>query len=163
MACRGVLFALAADERARLVACGGDEGVLALVEEVEERWDEPWLCEVDKAWDALHRCLTDGRLEYGNGEFPLSHVILGGRPLHDGEDYVVCYVDPEQVRAVAAALEQVDEGWLRKRYAELEFEDYQGVRGEQDLGYTVCFLPELREFYRRAAEGGRAVVFTVDQ
>ncbi|MFD7641423.1 YfbM family protein [Kitasatospora sp. NPDC059795] len=163
MACRGVLFALTEGERERLAACGGDEDVLALVGEVEEAWTEPWVCEVDKAWDALHRCLTDGRLEFGNGEFPLSHVILGGRPLYDGEDYVVCYVDPGEVRAVAAALEQVDEGRLRQRYAELDFEDYEGARGEEDLGYTVGFLPELQEFYRRAAEDGRAVVFTVDQ
>ncbi|MEV7119522.1 YfbM family protein [Kitasatospora griseola] len=163
MAGRGVLFALAEGERARLLGCGGDGEVMALVEEVEEAWDEAWVCEVDKAWDALHRCLTDGRLEYGNGEFPLSHVILGGRAMCEGEDYVVCYVEPEEVRAVAGALGRVDEEWVRGRYAELEFEEYQGVRGEEDLAYTVCFLPDLREFYRRAAEEGRAVVFTVDQ
>ncbi|MFD8478305.1 YfbM family protein [Kitasatospora sp. NPDC059673] len=163
MGCLGVLFALAEGERARLLACEGDEEVMALVEEVEEAWDGARVCELDKAWDALHRCLTDGRLEYGNGEFPLSRAVLGGRPLLGGEDYVVCYVDPGQVRAVAAALEPVDEAWLRRRYAELEFEDYEGVRGEEDLAYTVCFLPDLREFYRRAAEEGRAVVFTVDQ
>ena len=31
-------------------------------EEIEEPWDEEWLLEMDKAWDAIHRCLTDGRL-----------------------------------------------------------------------------------------------------
>ncbi|MFJ5924419.1 YfbM family protein [Kitasatospora sp. NPDC092948] len=163
MACRGVLFALAESEWARLSACDGDEEVRALVEEVEEAWDEPRVCELDKAWDALHRCLTDGRLEYGNGEFPLSHAVLGGRPMYDGDDYVVCRVEPGEVRAVAAALEGIDEAWLRRRYAELEFEEYDGARGEDDLAYTVSFLPDLREFYRRAAEEGRAVVFTVDQ
>ncbi|MFD8599291.1 DUF1877 family protein [Kitasatospora sp. NPDC059646] len=85
------------------------------------------------------------------------------RPLLDGDDRLVCHLDPAEVRAVADALARVDEPWLRTRYAELEFEDYQGVRGEDDLVYTVCFLPDLREFYRRAAEQGHAVVFTVDQ
>ncbi|MFF0390288.1 YfbM family protein [Kitasatospora sp. NPDC004615] len=159
----GVLFALTESERTRLLACEGDEEVMALVGEVEEAWDRPRVCELDKAWDALHRCLTDGRLEFENGEFPLSHVVLGGRLLLEDDDYVACYVDPAQVRAVAAALEQVDEEWLRGRYAELEFEDYEGARGEEDLEYTVCFLPGVREFYRRAAKEGRAVVFTVDQ
>ncbi|WP_425268873.1 YfbM family protein [Kitasatospora cheerisanensis] len=137
--------------------------MMGVVEEVEEAWDEPRVCELDKAWDALHRCLTDGRLQFGNGEFPLSHAILGGRPLLEGEDYVVCHLEPVEVRAVAEALAGVDEAWLRRRYAELEFEDYEGFRGEDDLAYTVCFLPDLREFYRRAAEQGQAVVFTVDQ
>ncbi|RKE23272.1 YfbM family protein [Streptomyces sp. TLI_171] len=163
MACRGVLFALAEADSGRLLAAEADEEVPALVEAVEEAWDVDRLYELDKAWDALHRCLTDGRLLYENGEFPLSHAILGGEPLPAGEDYLVCFVDAAQVRAVAEALRGLDEDWLRARYAELEFEDYQGVRGPDDLAYTAAFLPGLREFYGRAAAEGRAVVFTVDQ
>ncbi|MFE4973315.1 YfbM family protein [Kitasatospora sp. NPDC056651] len=163
MACLGVLFALTPEQSARLLAGGGDERVREVVGEIEEAWDLPWVCELDKAWDALHRCLTDGRLHDDNGHVPLSHAILGGQPLHEGEDYVVCYLDPGQVRAVAEALAPLDGAWLRRRYAELEFEDYDGERGEQDLDYTQAFFPDLREFYRMAAAEGLAVVFTVDQ
>ncbi|MFE6056583.1 YfbM family protein [Kitasatospora sp. NPDC056446] len=163
MACLGVLFALTEEQSARLLAGGGDERVREVVEEVEEAWDVLRVCELDKAWDALHRCLTDGRLHYDNGRFPLSHAILGGRPLHEGEDYEVCFLDPAQVRAVAEALAPLDGAWLRRRYAELEFEDYDGERGEDDLDYTEAFFPDLREFYQAAAADGLAVVFTVDQ
>ncbi|MFJ5231273.1 DUF1877 family protein [Kitasatospora sp. NPDC088391] len=163
MACRGVLFALTDQEAAALLAADGDEEVVARVAEVEEAWAEDRVCELDKSWDALHRCLTDGELAFDNGDFPLSHVILGGRPLTEGDDWLVCYVTPEEVRAVAAALAAVDEPWLRGRYLGLDLADYDGPHGEQDLQYTAAFLPDLREFYHRAAAAGLAVVFTVDQ
>lgn len=78
MGARGVLFALDALDAERILACRGDDEVIALVEEVEEGWARDHLFELDKSWDALHRCLTDGDLAFGNGEYPLSHVILGG-------------------------------------------------------------------------------------
>ncbi|MFJ1755152.1 YfbM family protein [Kitasatospora sp. NPDC088134] len=163
MACRGVLFALTDEESAALLAAAGDEEVTALVAEIEEAWAEGRVCELDKSWDALHRCLTDGELAFDNGGFPLSHVILGGRPLTGGEDWLVCHVTAEQVRAVAEALAAVDEPWLRRRYFGFDFPDYDGEHGESDLQYTAAFLPDLHAFYRRAAAEGRAVVFTVDQ
>ena len=36
---------------------------MAVIEEIEDRWDRDWLVETDKAWDAIHRCLTGGTLE----------------------------------------------------------------------------------------------------
>jgi hypothetical protein len=38
-----------------------------LIEEIEETWEEPFVVESDKAWDAIHRCLTDGSLLYAGG------------------------------------------------------------------------------------------------
>jgi hypothetical protein len=163
MAARGVLFALDAKDAERLLACREDDEVMELVEEIEERWDLDHLCELDKSWDALHRCFTDGDLSFENGEFPLSHVILGGVPLYGGDDYIVCYVDPDEVREVASALEPLGAQWLRARFATLTFADYQGAADAGDIAYTQVFLPGLQDFYRTAAENGRAVIFTVDQ
>ncbi|MFE2584859.1 DUF1877 family protein [Streptomyces sp. NPDC059378] len=163
MAARAVLFALGAQDAERFLACRDDDTVLELVEEVEERWDLDHLCELDKSWDALHRCFTDGDLAFENGEYPLSHVILGGVPLHEGDDYIVCYVAPEQVHEVAAALEPVDDQWLSNRFATLTFNDYQGTGNAEDIAYTQAFLPGLKDFYRTAAQSGSAVIFTVDQ
>jgi hypothetical protein len=39
---------------------------VAVVEEIEEAWESPF--ETDKAWDALHRCLSDGTLDVTSGE-----------------------------------------------------------------------------------------------
>ncbi|GAB2657488.1 YfbM family protein [Prescottella soli] len=163
MTARAVLFALDADEAERLLACRDDDERNQLVGEIEERWEEDHLCELDKSWDAMHRCFTDGDLAFDNGDFPLSHVILGGEPLHDGDDYLVCHVTAEQVREVAAALEPLDGQWLRDRFATLTFVDYEGTGDADDIAYTAAFLPDLKDFYRTAAQNGRAVIFTVDQ
>src|SRR5262245_546621 len=71
MACRGVHFALTEEQASRLRDPPGidGDGLLAFVEEIEEGrngegWDEEWVQESDKSRDAIHRCLTDGRLEW---------------------------------------------------------------------------------------------------
>ncbi|MFE5325449.1 YfbM family protein [Embleya sp. NPDC056575] len=164
MAGRAVIFALDAKDAQRLLAAGNDGEVMDLIEEIEEgTWDREQHVDLDKSWDALHRCLTDGDLAFGNGDYPLSHAILGGRLLHDGDDYIVSYVDPDQVREIAAALAGLDEPWLRERFATLTFDDYQGTGDENDITYTLAFLPGLKDFYRTAAANGQAAIFTVDQ
>ncbi|MEV8093087.1 DUF1877 family protein [Kitasatospora sp. NPDC085879] len=163
MACRGVHFALTADQSARLLAAADDEEVLAVVEEIEEAWDRDHLAETDKAWDALHRCLADGTLTYEGGDYPLSHAVLGGLPLHEGDAYVAVLTTPEEVADIAAALAGLDEAWLRERFFALDPEDYDGARDEDDFAYTRYWFGELCAFYARAAADGRAAVFTVDQ
>ena len=54
-----------------------DEAVLELVNDIEEQWDKDGLFETDKAWDGIHRCLTEdntpkGRLNPSKGEYPLN-------------------------------------------------------------------------------------------
>ena len=104
MACRGVLFAITKEQADKLRdASGHDEVVLSIVqEEIEGAWDEEHLCETDKAWDAIHRCLGDGTLR--SGDDPLSLCILGGQQLHHGDDYIVSLVTPDQVSEVAKGL-----------------------------------------------------------
>ncbi|MEU4095827.1 YfbM family protein [Streptomyces sp. NPDC026673] len=163
MGTRAVLFALDGTDSARVLACEDDDTLTSVVAEIEERWDSDHLCELDSSWDALHRCLTDGDLAFDNGDFPLSHAILGGVPLHEGDDYIVCHVTAEQVPEVAAALDALDGPWLRDRFATLDFPAYQGTGDAEDIAYTQAFLPGLRDFYRTAARDGRAVIFTVGQ
>jgi hypothetical protein len=89
MACRGVHFAIADDDLNRLRGAASDRAVMEIVDEVEERWeeDEGMICETDKAWDAIHRCLTDGSLGFSSGEEPLRLCILGGEQLYQGDEY----------------------------------------------------------------------------
>ena len=84
MGCRGVLFAIDQEELGALRQATSDSKVQAVVAAIEERWDERFLAETDKAWDAIHRCLTDGTLACGNGSFPLNRCILGGQDLYQG-------------------------------------------------------------------------------
>ena len=163
MAARGVHFAVTADQAADLLAAAGDEALMDVIEDIESAWDKDWLAESDKAWDAIHRCLTDGSLLYGGGAPPLNLVICGGRQLHEDEDYTVAFVTPEQVREVAAALEPVDEAWLHARYFSLLKPDaYDGDIGDDDFGYTWSWFQGVAALFRKAAADGRAVIFTVD-
>ncbi|MEV4350142.1 DUF1877 family protein [Actinoplanes sp. NPDC049596] len=164
MGCRGVLFALTGAQDAMLVATRDDDEVVEFVDEVEQAWEAAWLCEVDKSWDAMHRCLSDGTLQLGRRTGgPLELALLGGAHHHEGEDYIVAHVLADQVPAVAAALEPISESWLRERYDRIDPDDYQGVLSDEDFAYTWSYLAEVRDFYQRAAEGGRSVIFTVDQ
>ncbi|MDP4505900.1 YfbM family protein [Nonomuraea turcica] len=160
---RGVHFALSRVQEQRLLAAPDDEAVMGLIEEIEEEWARPFLVETDKAWDALHRCLSDGTLELDAGGYPLTYAILGGRQLYEGDDYVVRYVTAEQVRDIATALRDVNEAWLQGRYLALDTTDYAGPHTVDDFRYTWASYKDLRHFYDLAADEGRSVIFTVDQ
>jgi Domain of unknown function (DUF1877) len=164
MACRGVLFALTASQDAALVATGDDDEVGDFVEKLESDWDWDWLCEVDKAWDAMHRCLSDGTLRLGRQTGnPLELVVLGGGQHYEGDDYVVAHVRAAEAPEVSAALDEVDREWLRARYDAIDPDDYEGELGDEDFEYTWNYLQDVRAFYRNAVKDGRSVVFTVDQ
>lgn len=94
----GVHFAIDAEAADRLLTAADDDQVAALIEEIEEVAIGVDHCDTDKAWDAIHRSLTDGYLGYGNGTFPLNAVILGGAHVYEGDDYIVSLLTPEQVR-----------------------------------------------------------------
>src|SRR5262245_39793149 len=100
----GVHFAVTESDARRLLAAEDGDAVRALVEEIEGAWDEAWLVQSDQAWDAMHRALSNGTLFYDEGEYPLNRTVLGGKHLDDGEDYVIAYIAPNEVKDVAAAL-----------------------------------------------------------
>lgn len=103
MAGRGYFLALDESCVARLMAEDGDDArIIEAVRELDMT-DAPDECGVDKAWDGIHRCLTEGKLGGEDGSYPLNAVVLGGLPLHQGEDYVVSYNTADEVREVAAA------------------------------------------------------------
>ena len=159
----GVHFALEDDVARRLLAAGDSDAVLAVIDEVEEAWDEAWLVQSDKAWDAMHRSLSNGTLYYDEGEYPLNRTVLGGKHLYDGDDYVVSYVEPKEVKDVAAALAPITQADFRKRYDAIDPDEYEGPHGEEDFGATWEAFVAVRELFKRAADAGRSVVFTVDQ
>jgi hypothetical protein len=162
----GVHFALDAATEARLLSAADrrdDHAVLALIEEIEETWQERLTCHHARSWDPVHRCLTDGKLAYASGTYPLGAAILGGRQLMAGEqDFTISYVSAGQVRDVAGALEVIEENWFRERYYALAQTDYYGPVDEEDLNLTWADFEDTREFYRKAAEAGLSVIFTVD-
>ena len=164
MACLGVHFALTKeDEQQLLAAAGDDQAILNLVqEEIEERWDEEWLLETDKAWDAIHRSLTDGTLSIAP-ESPFHKCILGGRQMYSGDEYIISYLDADDVKKVAEAIGPIAEAFFRERYFKINESDYGVPISEEDFGHTWELFDPLKHFFSRAAAANRAVMFSVDQ
>jgi hypothetical protein len=163
MAARGVFFALTSKQAAAFQDALDVDALMELVEEVEETWDDDNLVECDKAWDAMHRLLTDGALEFGNGSEPLCHCVLGPNQLHHGDDYIVSLVPPDKVKAVAMALADITETSFNVRYSTIVPRDYAPEYGDEDCGYTWEYFQGVRDLYRKAAERDRFILFTVDQ
>ena len=167
MACLGVHFAIPQDVVQELIAFRDDEALVNFIqEELEEEYfksQRDYLCETGKAWDAIHRCLTDGKLLFENGEYPLNLCILGGKQLHSGDNYIISLVGPEDVPKVAEALQSVTKDQFRKKYDQIEPDDYGVDLSDDDFGYTWEWFESLKPFWSKAAKDGRAVLFTVDQ
>jgi hypothetical protein len=139
-------------------------GILSIIQdEIEERWDENWLYQSDKAWDAIHRCLSDGTLNPDAGIYPLKLAILNGRQLYSGDDYIISLVKPDEVRDVAFGLARIDQDWLKSRYDAIGPDSYGSQKSEEDWAYTWEIFAGLVPFFQKAASADRHVLFTVDQ
>ena len=167
MSCRGVHFSITEEEVSKLREFPDDESRLEyLQEEIEEIYfsEQPErTIETDKAWDAIHRVLTDGKLGYKNGTFPLNHVILGGEPLYFEDDYIISLKTPEQVKAIAQSLETISIEFFKQKYFEIDSEEYGFLVNEEDFEYTWSWFIKLKPFFQKASLDGRCVIFTVDQ
>jgi hypothetical protein len=143
-----------------------EEALWEAIQEIEERLPAKYYQDTDKSWDNIHRALTldntpGGRLGPEEGDWPLCLVILGGDHLCEGEDYTVCVVEPDGVAEVAAALHEIDEGWVRKRFFTLDPKAAMYDIDEDNLQYLWGWLRPLADFFARAAGEGRFVLFTV--
>ena len=161
MSCLGVHFSINAKQAQRLLDAKGGDELVGIVEKIEEAWEDAY--ETDKAWDALHRALSNGALDPEEGEPPLNQVFFGGNVLNEEDDYFVVLVTPAEVVEIAEALAKVTDTWLRSRYFDVPFPDYPGGKSEEDWEYVLGNFKGLPGFFARAARARRHVIFTVDQ
>jgi len=181
MAARGVHFAITDTQRAGLEGIADDQEKIYFVQdEIEAPWDCDFLQETDKAWDAIHRCLSDFppdtpwfypvdpslgsyALPEDHGSYPLKLCVLGGKRLMKSEEtYFIRLIEPSEVLELVPALQAIDKKWMSDKY----FEHCKGAwpeYGEEDFEYTWEWFEALREFYARMAGNGRTVIFTADQ
>lgn len=164
MTARALLFAITDSDLSKLEAAKTDRERINYVQQViEHRWEHGFLYELDKAWDALHRSLTDGRLEFGNGTFPLNAAVLGPLRLTTDDPYIITLTPRDAVTAVSDALARVTEADIKRGYSLIDPSDYGPEYGDEDLSYTLGCFEELPSFWKSAAAAGRSVIFTVDQ
>jgi hypothetical protein len=167
MGCRGVHFALDAGAVRKLKSFRSDAARLDyLLDELEEVYFEEHpdrVAETDKAWDAIHRALTDGELGWENGTYPLNHVILGGEMLYEAEDYIMSLKAPDQVQEIAGALKAVTQPEFREAYFRICPDSYGLPVTEEDYEYTWYWFEQLRDFWARTADAHQYVLFTATQ
>lgn len=166
MACRGVFFALTTSQEAHLLELATDEERCEYIQEdIEAAWDEEHLLETDKAWDAIHRCLTDGTLSAAPSADPLGKLILGGKQLHSNtRSYIINLIEHRELAELSAALARVTEEWMKARYDQLSNSDYpRELISGRDWEYTWDWFSGIPEFIGQADREGRSVIFTVDQ
>jgi hypothetical protein len=170
MACRGVFFALTNEKEAKLLAAPDSDAVVEIItEEIEERWDREWLVEMDKSWDAVHRCLGDGSLRTSQRSLT-AKAVIGGRQVSSSADWIISYLTADEVKQVAVALGAIDQPEFRRRYFGLKKKflwfdrtEYDGPIGEEDFQYSWSNFEEMRVFFSKVAAAQRAIVFSVDQ
>ena len=167
MSCLGVHFALTKEDVAALRAIADEQERLSfLQEDIEERYlakPANYAAESDKSWDAMHRALSDGRLTWKGGTYPLNHAVLAGELLYTDSDYIMTLKDPAQVRDIANGLRPLTEVHFRARYDAIDRESYGSELTDEDFDYTRHWFQRVRELYERAANEGRFVLFTADQ
>jgi len=163
MGCLGVLFALADKQSKKILSIKNDEELVEYIEnDIEENWDDEFTCETDKAWDAIHRCFADGKLELLGGIAPLNSIIFGGTILNTESDYYVSYKDKRLVSEIAKHIQTIDKDKLKIMYDGIQL-DYQGAKNSEDFEYTWSNFEDIIQFYICAAKAKRNVIFTVDQ
>jgi hypothetical protein len=74
---------------------------------------------LDKAWYGIDCCLNHLVDDLHDPTLTPSadRCVFGGRPLTDGEDWIVTLWDPAEVRAAVAILAGVTEASMRRAYA----------------------------------------------
>lgn len=170
MGCLGLHLALTDETLKKFLAVDGDDQRAEYVANVlEEDWDANFAIGTEKAWDAIHRCLTgqapeEEGLNPNAGAYPLNRVIVGGKSLTSADylDYIIRLVDKREVPDIAKAIEPITEKWMTAAYhahCKGAWPEY----GPDDCGYTWVMFEPLKEFFLRAAEHGRHVVFAADQ
>ena len=167
MGCLGTHFAVTEEEVRKLESFPTDEDRLAfLSEEIEEPYYSqcPDLkVDSDKAWDDIHRALTDGRFGTSNGSYPRNHVIMGGESLYGKSDWIIILKTLDQVRDIANSIDLISENEFRQGYFQIDPDECGWEIDENGFTYSWEYFLEIRMFYRRAADLKRFVLFTASQ
>jgi uncharacterized protein DUF1877 len=170
VACRGVLYAIGADDAHALLAVAAEAALEREVVDAasEDDRDEASRRALDKAWYGIDCCLHHlvEALHDPALAADANRCVLGGRPLTDGEDWIVTLWEPAEVRAAVPILAGVTEASVRRAYAAWDAEEtkeYPEYGDEEDFQYIWAYFQEARDLAGEAAGAGRAVLFIADQ
>jgi hypothetical protein len=160
---RGYHIALTREHAKRVFNQQDDESLRAFLQELitsPEMNKSGRVLDTGTAWNAIHRCLTDGELDPGGGDFPLNHTVLGGKQLHKGDDYAATLIRPDITTFVSEALNELRETEFREKFFALNPQSYGMPMDEKAFLAVWLAITNLRVFFDAAAENLEAVIFT---
>ncbi len=160
----GFHVALGREHAKRLFGIKDDESLRQFVEELtnsKEIRSSGRLVESGPHWATIHCCLTDGELDPAGGEFPLNHVVLGGKALHRGDDYTAVLVRPDMTLFIAEALGDLKQADFRAKFDALRSGLPETARNKEFIEVWRT-LVELRALFDDAAANLEAVLFTTE-
>ncbi|ADB17251.1 Domain of unknown function DUF1877 [Pirellula staleyi DSM 6068] len=160
---RGYHIALDRENAKRVFAQKDDENLRRLLDELKsspEVKKSGRLLDLGTTWDPIHRCLTEGELDPTGGDFPLNTAILGGKKLHQGDDYAAMLIRPDMNIFIAEALGEVDEMEFRAKFFALNTESFKGPITDKAFVEIWLNLQKLKVFFEESAENLEAVIFT---
>ncbi|QDU26370.1 hypothetical protein ETAA8_14480 [Anatilimnocola aggregata] len=160
---RGYYLALAREHAKRLFGMKEDAELAAFMDELKtapEMKKSDRVLDIGSVWDPLHRIMTDGELDPSGGDFPESHIVLGGRQLHHGSDFSSILIRPDMVGFVSEALNGLKQIEVRAKFDALPA-SYTKPRGDKEFAELWLAVQKMRVFFDAAAENLEAVVFTV--
>jgi hypothetical protein len=168
MAHLGVHFVLTDEQLAKLLSLDSDDARLDYMQEdIEQAWDGDNLHETDKAWYAIHRCLTGPQaynwpdVDDEAGTYPLNVCFFGGRSLYDKAESAINLIEPGPLHDLVKALRPLDRDWFNKAFAEHCQGCWPGDDHEAREYYWEHF-EALKEFLARYDGTGRSLIFSVN-
>jgi hypothetical protein len=144
----------------------GDEAVHLLLEPLLERQGKlPLHVDMDKAWEPIHRCLTEdhtpgGGLDVDGGRYPLNLCVFGGEGLLEEGYRSAWLVRAEQVADLAEEIFKVSRFWFRARFFELPDDQFHEI-DETMFEWAWAHFRDLPPFFLRAARQKAAVICTI--
>jgi hypothetical protein len=168
MARLGVHFVLTDEQRAKLLSLKTDSDRLDyLQEDIEQAWDADNLHDIDKAWYAIHRCLTGPQafewpdVDDEAGTYPLNVCFFGGTSLYTQPESAINLIEPEPLHDLVSALAPLDRAWFDKAFTEF----CRGCwpdDGDDGREYAWEYFQSLKSFLAQNDGKGRSLIFTVN-
>lgn len=123
---------------------------------------------LDKAWDAIVRCLGNGTLEPA-GNADLARMIFGDDSMGlRGPFQFLGTLAAARVQILAEAATGVTDELFAERYAKLkrtfwgfDISDYEGFHSPEDLEYSLEHFHDLCSFFKQSADRSLGVVVLV--
>lgn len=161
---QGAYIVLTREDAKELFSQVGDAAVRSFAERLRKspkHIDADLVLECGTSWDPIHRALTDGTLNRDVEDFPLDHCVLGGRRLHEGQEFEAVLIRPDIVPHVAAGMHDLKRAEFSERYMALDPAVYGKQPTEAEGDETWAMLKLIRQLFEDAGNEHAAVLFTV--